>query len=118
MNFFPASFDNSSKHLHIPNLDLKVEIERDSELPRNLLAGVRPEDFQLLEVANEDSFKSLVLNFEPLGSYTIVNLQCPHSEDVFKIRLNGQYNFEFKQPVDLAVLSNKVHLFNESGDLV
>jgi multiple sugar transport system ATP-binding protein len=118
MNLFPASFDTSPKHLHIPNLDLKVKIERDGELPRNLLAGVRPEDFQLLEVATEDSFKSLVLNFEPLGSYTIVNLQCPNSEDVFKIRLNGQYNFEFKQSVDLTVHSNKIRLFNESEDLV
>jgi hypothetical protein len=56
----------------------------------NLLSGVRTEDFQLLETANGDSFKSLVLNFELLESYTIVNLQHPYSEDVFKIWHNGQ----------------------------
>ena len=55
----------------------------------NLLSGVRTEDFQLLETANGDSFKSLVLNFELLESYTIVNLQHPYSEDVFKIWHNG-----------------------------
>ena len=66
------------------------EYWKDCKLPMNLLAGVRTEDFQLLEAANGDSFKSLVLNFELLESYTIVNLQHPYSEDVFKIWHNDQ----------------------------
>ena len=84
----------------------------------NLLAGVRTEDFQLLEAANGDSFKSLVLNFELLESYTIVNLQHPYSKDVSRFGIMAKYNFEFKQSVDLAVHSNTVRLFNESEDRV
>jgi ABC-type sugar transport system ATPase subunit len=118
MNSFPASFDTSSKNLHISNLDLKMVISGENELPKNILPGVRPEGFQLLEISSEDSFKSIVLNFEHLGFYTIVNLQCPQSEDVFKVRFNEQYNFEFKQSVDLAVYPNKVRFFNEAEDLV
>ena len=122
MNFFDGFLEQSDGHLWFANDDARLRLDDAphdwlaGESRRPIVAGIRPESFQLSNgQSGHHSFAATVIVTEPLGSTMDVYLEAPSGQRIVS-RVPASHLDE-GQPVTAHVAPQAIHLFepNETG---
>lgn len=77
--------------------------------PGLVRVGIRPEDLEPLSGSGPGTFEAKVVAVEPLGVFTIVDLHA--GEQLIKVRVSGQAQFEAGMRLHLRPDPQRLHLF-------
>jgi len=111
MNFIPGSlsdgkFETEGLKLEIPGISKELQ-------SKTISLGIRPEDIKI----GQGSIDAEVLVTEPLGSETILHLNCCNQELI--VKYPALVNFKYGQKIAIDFNSEKFILFDTvSGDRV
>jgi len=120
MNFFNGELvDNGTTLFKNKSFEIKIpgEIYRKLNIKerKNIVLGVRPEDFSL-EAKSEESYNSidaLVEVIEPMGSENYLYLSS--ADQNFIIKTAPSINLKINDKIKLFINLNNIHLFDEKS---
>ncbi len=81
----------------------------DHREPGPVRMGIRPEDLHALTDSGPGTFEAKVVAVEPLGTFTIIDLHA--GEQLIKVRVSGQAQFEAGTRLHLRPDPQRLHLF-------
>jgi multiple sugar transport system ATP-binding protein len=120
MNFFNGElvdngqtlFKNKSFEIQIPG---EISGKLNKKEGKNIVLGVRPEDFSLQSNKEEsyNSIEALVEVIEPMGSENYVYLRSDDQE--FIIKTGPSVNLKINDKIKLFINLNNIHLFDEKS---
>jgi multiple sugar transport system ATP-binding protein len=120
MNFFKgeldingtAIFKNKSFNLNLPE-NLAKNVRKDAK--KDIILGVRPEDFSLQPFENikENSLNALVEVIEPMGSENYLYLNA--EDQSFIVRTTPQAAVKINDTIQLYINLDNIHLFDEQS---
>ena len=120
MNFFNGElvdngqtlFKNKSFEIQIPG---EISRKLSKKEGKNIVLGVRPEDFSLQSNKEEsyNSIEALVEVIEPMGSENYVYLRSDDQE--FIIKTGPSVNLKINDKIKLFINLNNIHLFDEKS---
>ncbi len=118
MNFFNATivkhkqkllFDCTEFTLTIP-ASMKESLEK--HVGKEVIIGIRPEDFEIVNIQTENTIKAHVLTIEPLGSETVLNLQ--KGDLIFKVKTLSRYVGRVEEII-VRPIEKKIHVFHKKS---
>lgn len=71
--------------------------------------GIRPEDLHVVKDGGPETFEAKVIAVEPLGTHTVVDLHV--GDQLMKVRVSGQAEFEAGMRLHLRPDRERLHLF-------
>lgn len=126
MNFFEGDIHRENGQLRIiseginlplsDSLRAKLENTFPHDDNRQFLFGIRPENIHDASLTRTDfpgSLSAMVEVVEPMGAETYVHVTC--GQNKFVARVSPYTRAAFNQPIQLAVETEKIHVFNKES---
>lgn len=112
-----ASWDKASIELNHAPLSLGPRTV-DRLVPKvrngteNVYAGIRPEDFQLVDHGDKDTLTAKVENIEHMGRDTYIYFSIAEKKELLTARISSDSSVSYGDTVHLKVDANKWHIFD------
>jgi len=111
INLFEAGRQNGA--IHIKNSDVSVSTPSGSQIPNDLLLGIRPED---VLISSDGAYSGQVALTEPLGVETIVHITI--GEQNLLSLVPGIINVGIGENINFSITPDRVHCFDTDGNRV
>jgi multiple sugar transport system ATP-binding protein len=127
INFLKGTYKNGEVSLEdFPGESIRFSTQNKKQLDsslthQNVVLGIRPEHIEVSEKAAKGfSFKTTVVNYEPLGSETVVYLKTEHGGDnILKSMMDSDYRPSLNSEKNVCFDEEDLYLFDEeTTDLV
>jgi sn-glycerol 3-phosphate transport system ATP-binding protein len=113
MNLLPTKLSDDGRFAALPEgVKLALPGRGCPEYGRqSVILGIRPEHFHLAQ-KGDDTLQMIVDHLETLGADTLVHGCLKDDAATITVRLADIHRFEKRQPIDLSVPTEKIHLFD------
>ena len=117
MNIIDGFIGGDGNRFSATSLGLRISVGELADHAKGLgKLGVRPEDLRPVAESGEHTIDGEVVAVEPLGGFTIVDIQA--GDGMLKMRLPGQARYAERELLHLGLDVSRIHIFDAAGNSI